>query len=45
MEETGVALGKGKDNYDGPNKIDTDLVLNKKKKEAQFFFVNYICFL
>ena len=45
MGENGVALGEGKDNYDGFYKIDTNLLLNKMKKKASFLYLNWIWFL
>ena len=44
VEENSVAVREGKDNFDGSYKIDTNL-LNKKKKKAQFVYLNSICFL
>ena len=34
MGENGVALGEGKDNFDRSYKIDTNWLLNKKKKKT-----------
>ena len=34
--ENGEALGEGKDNFDSSYNIDTNFLLNKMKKKAQF---------
>ena len=42
--ENGVALGEGRDSYDGSYKIYTNLLLNKKKKKAPVLYLHSICF-
>ena len=43
--ENDVAPREGKHDYDGFYKIDTNLLLNKKKKKAQFLYLYSISFL